>query len=615
MSLTVINRSSIKEISRRKLEVYSKYCQVIQWGRQNPVKFAERFMGIPLLDVQAYMITNTWPVDFALWLECRNAGKSTQMAIYTMLRSMLFPFHSTYFLGNTGDQAKETFSKIEKIVKREIETFMDSTDVFFDEIVRNNAQSDGFIHNPSSWTLKLFNGSTINTLNSDIVNIKGKRAHLVCFDESAWFSDELFIQAENFVNQDENFKVSKKIDVTLEPRNFPRQLLYASSASDTSSEFYKKFRSFSERMLIGDKKYFVCNIDVDMMMQAKLGGEPYPQLISKDKVDKAMAENKEKALREYYNKFSADSHEGQILTRRDIMQNTIARPPLLSNDTGNRLFVLAWDSARINDNSVIGAAELRIDPEKGWCMDLHNVVSLVDVRTKKKTPMRIPDQVEKFKELLLDYNGTERMKLDYENIKAVICDAGSGGQIIGGVSDYMLADWMGKDGNIHKGLIDRVHKANETASKDFPDAVDIMKLVDPRAHRNEIFEAAERMVKLGIVSFPADFDSKDEIVKILDNGDEEHYPLSQEEKNSLTQIELLKTEIITMCKYTNGSSVTYNFPPDKRNTMHDDRAFMFGLLCWYLAQLRRGQMTRVDRKSNIGPVVAFKRPQLIKEVR
>ena len=33
---------------------------------------------------------------------------STQLAIYTMLRSLLIPYHATYFLGNTGDQAKVT---------------------------------------------------------------------------------------------------------------------------------------------------------------------------------------------------------------------------------------------------------------------------------------------------------------------------------------------------------------------------------------------------------------------------------------------------------------------------------------------------------------------------
>lgn len=123
-----------------------------------------------------------------------------------------------------------------------------------------------------------------------------------------------------------------------------------------------------------------------------------------------------------------------------------------------------------------------------------------------------------------------------------------------------------------------------------------MKLVDPRAHRNEIFDAAEKMVKLGVVTFPADWDGKDELVRILDDGTEDRYTLSPDERVALGQIELLKTEIITMCKTSSNGNISYNFPPDKRNTMHDDRAFMFGLLCWYLAVLRRGQI--INRTDN-----------------
>lgn len=605
MSITAYSKPSQKEISQRKLETYDKYCKVINWGRAYPVEFASRFFGIDLLDNQKYAIYNSWTKDFVLWLESRNAGKTTQIAIYTMLRSILVPLHATYFLGNTGDQAKETFKKIEKIAKKEIESFTGSTDVFFNEIVNNSPTGDGFGHDPGSFKFKMFNGSEVFTLNSDVTNIKGRRANLVCFDEAGWFSDELFVQAENFVNQDENFKLGGGVDITLEPKGFPRQLLYASSASDTDSGFYKKFKLFSDQMIMGDKKYFVCNFDINLVMNAKFNGDPYPPLLSKDKVDKAMSDNREKALRELYNKFSADSHEGQILTRREIMQHTERRPPLLTNDTGNRQFAFSWDSARLNDNSVIEIAEFRFDDNKGWCMDLQNLISLVDVATKKKTPMRLPEQVEKFQEALLEYNGNDKQRCDYENIKAIVLDSGSGGQMIGGVSDYMLDEWSDKYGNKHKGIIDRNHKANETAKESYPDAVDIVKLVDPRAHRNEIFDSIEKMVKLGVVTFPADYDGKDVLVSIDDDGNEIVYNLSMEEQISLQQIELLKNEIITMCKFVSNGNATYNYPTDKRNKMHDDRVFAFGLLCWYLAQLRRNQIVNAEEDFDYSSAPSF----------
>lgn len=348
---------------------------------------------------------------------------------------------------------------------------------------------------------------------------------------------------------------------------------------------------------MGDPNYFACNFDIDAVMSATVKGAKIPvPLISKDKVDKAMADDREKALRELYNKFSADAHEGQILTRRDLRQHTKPYLPILSNDRGQHQFIFSWDSARLNDNSVIEVAELINDPEVGYKIRMAHVNSLVDIKNKNKTPMIFPKQASEFKKMLLNYNGTEFGKLDYENIEAVVCDAGAGGQIIGGVSDYLLEDWKDSKGKTHKGLIDRSHKANATSRESYPDAVDKMKLVDPRANRNLIFKAIEDMVKLGVVEFPVDYDVTQEyVVFIGDDGTENRHELTTDEQISLTQMELLKTEIVTMCKFVNAGNESYNYPPDKRNKMHDDRVFAFGLLCWYLAQLRRGQI--IEKKS------------------
>jgi hypothetical protein len=222
--------------------------------------------------------------------------------------------------------------------------------------------------------------------------------------------------------------------------------------------------------------------------------------------------------------------------------------------------------------------------------------------------MRLPDQVKRFQDLLLQYNGIDKKKLDYENILAIVCDSGAGGQMVGGVSDYMLADWIGYDGATHRGIIDKQHKANETAIAAYPNAVDIMKLVNPKAFRNEIFDAAERMVKLGVVSFPADYDGKDEIIRIEDDGTETRCKLSTDEQIALMQIDLMKTEAITMCKYSNAGNVTYNFPPDKRNSMHDDRAFVLGLLCWQLARMRRNDMTSIKTVIDINSIGSMVTP-------
>lgn len=403
-------------------------------------------------------------------------------------------------------------------------------------------------------------------------------------------SDELFTQAEHFADQSEGAILGGGINLALEPANFPRQILYASSASDTDSEFYRKFKNISRRMVMGDRRYWACNFTIDTVLAAKKDGETYAPLISRDKVEQAMM-NPEKGNRELYNKFTSDTHEGQIVTRRNLMQVTEPKVPELGYRRGKQ-YIMAWDSARLNDNSTVGVASIYEDPKTGWNLEIVNCVNFVDIKTKNKTPMRMPDQVEAFKSLLLEYNGTELGALDYENILAVICDSGAGGQMIGGIADYLLQDWEDVKGQVHHGIIDTAHKANETAVLEFPDAVDIMQLVDPRAHRNELFDAAEKMVKLGVVHFPAEYEGKDFFTVVGDDGAENTVSLSLEEQTAMMQISRMKDELVLMCKYVSNGNITYNFPPDKRNREHDDRCFTFALLCWYLSKLRRNDQRR-----------------------
>lgn len=588
MGYVILSKESGKQLSQRKLETYDKYCRIIRWGRRFPIEFCRVFLGVELLDYQKYAIWNSWTAQFVLWCWSRAAGKSTVAAIYLMLRCMLFPFYNVYIVSNVGQQAKETFMKLEDIAKQRIATFVDSTNVFLSEVLQNSSTGDGFTHSPESFRLQLFNGSSINTLNSDPTNAKGRRGS-VLVDEAGWTPEELLVQCEQFANLSENFKLGGNIDVELEPLNFPTQLIYTSSASDTESAYYKKYKEFTRQMLIGNPSYFACSFDVSAVMAATKDGKPIPvPLISQDKVDRAMRDSPEKGQRELYNHFSSETHEGQILTRRDIMLHTKDYLPILRNETGVQQFLLSWDSARLNDNSVIEAAEVYKDPQKGWCMRLGAVHSLVDRKTKNKTPLNTPAQMKEFKKLLLAYNGTHYGKLDYENILCCVLDAGAAGGMLGN-SDYLLDDWEDDYGVKHRGLIDTSHKANETNKYTFLNAVDILKLLDPKGNRNDIFASIESMVKLGVVEFPTEYEIGKEYVSFMnEDGTEVRHELSNEEVVTLSNIELLKTEIITMCKYTNQGSISYNFPSDKRNKMHDDRVFAFGLLCWKLAQLRHG---------------------------
>ena len=86
-------------------------------------------------------------------------------------------------------------------------------------------------------------------------------------------------------------------------------------------------------------------------------------------------------------------------------------------------------------------------------MRIVNVMNLLDVGKKIKSPMRTPDQVKYLKKVILDYNAGAD---GYDNIIGVYIDAGSGGSGVN-IADYLMEDWVDDAGITHRGLIDKVY--------------------------------------------------------------------------------------------------------------------------------------------------------------
>ena len=173
-SPTIFVKPTEQILSQRKLEGLEKLAEIKQWGLRNPTKFMSRFIGVDLLDSQNYVFNMSWNKMYALWLCSRNFGKSTLLALYYMVRGMLVNNLRCYICAGTSDQSIETFEKIVSIAKREIESFTGLTDVFRHEVVVNQANSDGFIRNPAGFTYRLFNGSFVKTLNSNVNAKRGR---------------------------------------------------------------------------------------------------------------------------------------------------------------------------------------------------------------------------------------------------------------------------------------------------------------------------------------------------------------------------------------------------------------------------------------------------------
>ena len=586
-----------KMMSQRKIDGYLKLAEIIQWGRKWPLRFIELMFGIDLLDYQKYVLMESWTTPFCVWCMGRNGGKTTLGSPFIMSKSLLIPNFNTYILAGVGSQSQEMFMKIENIAKNNIASFTGLTDVFLNETVKSTANTDGFTHNPASFKCSLYNGSTIHSLNGAVDSNRSKRSNLNFYDESGFASDELFTTSEPFTTQNADFKLGGDIDVTLYPKQFPNQLIYASSASSIDTYFFRKYRDFSKKMFLGDKRFFVADISSDIVMNATYNGKLYPvALLTQDKIDSAMRENKEKALREYKNIFTTEGGNNQIIKRATIIKNSELRVPTLYNNTGGK-FGIMYDPARSYDNSVCMVGEFILDDMVGYKLKISSGVSFVDIAKKKKTPMRTPEQVELVKQMMLDYNG--KLAPDYENLEILGIDAGAGG---GGVNiaDYFMEEWVDKQGNKHKGVIDKIESIDYVIK--FPNAVDKLKLVSPQKYKKQLFEALIEMINLDLISFPETYDGKGYLTINETEGEEiksSIYKLSFEEEMALVQIDLLKEELVNIYRFeSSNGNCRYDLPPDKIHKMNDDRAYACAMLAWHLSELRRKHVTGKRKKSS-----------------
>ena len=585
---------SNKELSQKKIEEYTKMAKIIQWGRQNPLKFCETFFGLQLIDYQAYCFMKTWTAQFALWAECRGAGKDTLAACYYMTRLLLIPDYRLYISSNTYAQSVESFNKLRDIALKRIPSFKSATDVFSREVDKSGGTSEtGFLQAPTC-RFRLYNNSQMEALSSNLEAIRGKRG-AVWFNETAWKTAEELAVVENFINVDTSFSTSTEKVRHYDPQQMPLQILYTSSVGDVTYPFFDKYKTFFKKMVVGNNNYFCFDIDAyDILNHSSIKGEPIKAHLTEDQIMKAIEEDPDQADVELFNKFRQGGGQNAVVTMDELIRNSVIRKPLLYNDTGKRKFIFCYDPARNFDGSVLSIFEIINDKDVGFKLRLVNVVSMVDQNSKNKTPLPMPQQLEIIKDLMIKYNG-ERAA-EWENIDFYI-DAGSGGGGISAVADQLMDDWYDKYGKKHRGIIDPVHKQYETARKTYTNAMPIVHLVDPQGYKKVMYDALSKMIKLNLIEFTT-YDGKDYIMVENKNGEFESVDLTQEEMIALSQMEFAKLQLSYMCRYdTPNGGVTYELSKDKKN-MHDDHAYTLAEGAFALALLRREDL--LAPKNNTG---------------
>lgn len=610
-------KPTIYAMSDRKLKSLINIAKIQKYYQCNPVRFIEDFFNITLLDAQAYIVARTWNCPNVMVLASRAFGKSTVIDLMLMAKDMLFCNVWSYIASGSGSQAEQTFITLERIANDGIDEMRNSTGyIFKNEVEINNAAGDGFSHGNNGFKYSLYNGSFTQTLNSNIDKKRGMRGNVI-FDECGFLSEEMLEVYGAFAavnkgfasGKDRNGKLIDPIRLRTFATNIPNQKFYISSASSTDTKFYKLYREFAKRQLMGDRDYCVVQVPCDVVLRPTIRGEVVNALLKKSDIETAVRTNPEKARREYYCEFTSDAGLQAIIRRGVITRNSETRIPLLYNDTNKKKFIIAFDPARNRDNSIITVIEIYEDDDDGYKGRIVNCVNMIDISTKRKTPMQTPDQVDYLRQLILDYNGDAP---EYANIEAVLIDAGSGGagKVI---ADMLMQDWTDSKGKVHRGLIDKEldQQLGTGYSKKYPNAVDKVKLMEPSKYKSIMYEAAIEMTNSDLISFTSDYDNKgyltlfqtddaetakikksieDRLHKEKVSEEEFSFRLKEELKKSavvktkivkldpyqeiaLANIDALKEELVNMRRIKRDSGKdSFELIPEKAGKLHDDRA-------------------------------------------
>jgi len=599
--------TSSKELSQRKLEEYSNFEKIINAGRKNPVWFAEFMYGIKLYDYQKYSFVQSWSKKYCLWLCSRRTGKTAEASVFLQTKMLLIPNYKVYISTNSAKQSIEIFKMIEDIALQRVPQFKTCTDLFANEVSKTGNSETGFLHDPAGHSFRLYNNSYLETLSTNAEALRGKGGS-VFFDETAWQSAEQMAAVEHFADTDSSAGLGVEKIHRFDPKQLPLQLIYASSAGDVEYPFYNKYVTFSKKMLLGDSNYFVCDFNVNTILNySTVDGEKVKSHVTQEAVDKAISDDPDTADRELFNKFRKGGGQNAVVSMDTLIRNSVVRKPLLYNDTGKKKFIFCYDPARNFDGSILAIFQIINDKDVGYKLQIENVVSMVDMSTKNKTPLPMPQQLDIIKDLMIRYNG-ER-SAEWENIEFYI-DAGSGGGGISAVADQLMDEWSDNLGQKHRGVIDSEHKQYETARKKYTNAMPIIHLIDPQGYKKVIYDALGKMMNLNLIEFTS-YDNKD-YLSVENQGKFDTFNLNDDEKMALLQIELMKNEASYMCRYDNpNGGVQYELAKDKKNTMHDDRAYTLALGAYALALLRRVDLLNTP-KQNLDPtsLVKFRQPKL-----
>lgn len=204
-----------------------------------------------------------------------------------------------------------------------------------------------------------------------------------------------------------------------------------------------------------------------------------------------------------------------------------------------------------------------------------------------------------------------------------------------------MPDWTTTDGIVHRGLIDKEY--SEDYVRNFPNAVDKIKLISPSKYKSDMYEALIELMTQDKIGFTAPYDNKgyltifdidekrynqekqkieEQLKKKKFNQERYEEELKEElgkiqvdtkvikldwqDEIALSNIDAMKEELVNMVRKKRESGKdSFELTPEKANKIHDDRAYTAALAAWGLMNERRKEFLKKPRNITQDPTKYF----------
>ena len=245
MAVSSKKKLTDKEISQNKSD---RVMETIAWRcafyRENPVQFCEDFLGVTELKLfQKILLYAMMHYDKFYYIAARSQGKTTLVALFAVIRCILYPRELVVATSFTFKQGKEIVSKI-------TDDFMHRSALLRNEIGKVSVgQNDCGIwfKNGSKIIVKIANQ-----------NSRGCRSTILITDEARMVPQYIIDTVLRPMN------VSRQPGYLKNPeynhlKELPKEM-YLSSAWYKASEMFEKVKSYTANFLDDKMNYFICSL-------------------------------------------------------------------------------------------------------------------------------------------------------------------------------------------------------------------------------------------------------------------------------------------------------------------------------------------------------------------